>query len=104
MAARWEVDEKGLAETLRGPGVGAHLTTIARTGVDKARASAPVRTGSYRDSLVVLEARTEGDHLVAGFGSDSWHWHFVEFGTATNHPYRILGDTAEAVADRVDHK
>ena len=59
--------------------------------------------GTYRDSLVVLDVRTEGDHLVAGFGSDAPHWHWVEFGSINNSPHRVLGDAAEAVADSVEH-
>lgn len=104
MAAKWEVDDKGVAQTLRDPGVAAHLTSLARIAVDKARSAAPVRTGGYRDSLAVLDVRTEGDQLIGGFGSDSYLWHWVEFGTATNPPHRVLGAAVEAVADKVEHQ
>jgi HK97 gp10 family phage protein len=100
---KWLVNAAGISEMLRDRGVAAHLDDAARAGLAKARASAPVVTGQYRDSLKVLEARTEGGGLVGSFGSDSWHWHFVEFGSINNRPYRTLGQAAEAVADRVTH-
>ena len=101
---KWEVVEKGVAETLRQSGVAAHLTSAARAAADNARANAPVDTGAYRDSFEVLDVRTEGDHLVGGLGTDIDYWYFLEFGTVNNPPFRVLGGAAEAVADRVEHR
>lgn len=103
MALKWEVQEDGVAKMLQEPGVVAFLSDVARQGLAKAVASAPVNTGSYRDSLTMTDARVEDGVAVVGFGSSSWHWHFVEFGTSTNPPFRVLGDAVETVADKVQH-
>lgn len=100
---RWEVDEAAVAKMLQEPSVASHLIERAQLGVDKARASAPVRTGRYRDSLQVLAPRLEGDVLVVGYGTDSSFWHFVEYGSGHTAPHRILGASAEVAADKVQH-
>lgn len=101
-AARWEVDDKALTATLLDSRVGEHLRTAAQAGADYARTLAPVLTGRYRESLVALNSRQEGDEWVGGFGSDHWGWHWVEFGSVNNAPHRVLSNAARAVADRVE--
>jgi HK97 gp10 family phage protein len=100
---KWEVDDQALAQLMLEPGVAAHLEQVAELGVEAARALAPVgHTGEYRDSLIVQRAQVEGGELAVGFGSTSWKWHFVEFGTRNNSPYAVLRNAANAVADRLE--
>jgi hypothetical protein len=100
---KWEVVGAGIAEMLRQASVAAHLNTTALAALDYAKGEAPVLTGAYRDSLSVLDVRTEGDSLVAGVGTDIEYWGYLEFGTINNPPFRVLGSAAEAVSDRVEH-
>jgi HK97 gp10 family phage protein len=100
---KWELDDRALAQLMLEPGVAAHLEQVAQLGVETARALAPVgNTGEYLASLVVERAEVEGDELAVAFGSTSWHWHFVEFGTRNNPPYAVLRNAANAVADRLE--
>lgn len=102
MLKSWVVDEEGCAAVAQDPGVTAHLRQLAEMAVAYAQGLAPVVTGRYRDSLHVIEGTDDqGRHLV-GFGSNSFAWHFVEYGSAHNQPHRVLANAAMAVADRVD--
>jgi HK97 gp10 family phage protein len=98
----WKVDDDALSASLRQSTVGAFLEQKAAQGVEAARGLAPVRTGRYRDSLHVVPARVEGDHLMAGIGTDSWYWHFVEFGTWHNPVERVLTRAGESVSERLE--
>jgi HK97 gp10 family phage protein len=102
MAKPWEVDDRALAQLMLDPGIGKYLEEAAEVALEMARSLAPVRTGEYRDSLVVERAHIENGELVVGFGSTSSHWHFVEFGSAKNSPYAVLRTAADAVVDRLD--
>lgn len=97
--ASWEVNDKAVDEMLRQPGMAAHLRQLSEVGLAFAQSIAPVRTGRYRDSLVVVEPRVnEAGVLESGFGSDSPYWHLVEFGSPWNIPRRVLAQAALAVA------
>lgn len=99
----WTVDKKGVEAVGRDPNVGQYLRRQAEQGLAMAQSLAPVRTGAYRDSLVLVEPFTdEAGRLVAGFGSTSSVWHLVEFGTANNGPYRVLSNAAMAVGGRLE--
>ena len=52
---------------------------------------APVDSGDYRDSLGMTPASERPDGTVAAeLWSDSWYWHFIEFGTIHNPPHRVF--------------
>lgn len=92
----WEVDEKGIVEMLRQDGVTKLIAEVAAQGVEIARtlASGFVWSGEYLDSLGTIPMQIIEGKIVGGFGSSSWHWHFVEYGSATNQPRAILRNAA----------
>jgi hypothetical protein len=98
----WEVNPKGVHELLAQPGVTAYLRARAEEGLVFARTLAPVKTGRYRDSLHVTQfTNSQGEQVVA-FGSSSFAWHFVEYGSPHSPPRRVLSNAAFHVADRVE--
>lgn len=76
MAAKVELNHAGVAALLRDPGVRAELTRRAERVAAAARSSAPVVTGTYRDSIKVLEATT--DRAAVRVGATAPHAHLVE--------------------------
>lgn len=73
------------------PEVKAFIDERAQAALAEAQRIAPVVTGAYRDSLGITPATEGADGTVtAELWSDSWYWHFVEYGTATNPPHRVL--------------
>jgi hypothetical protein len=101
-AAKFLVDPKGVDAMLAQPGVGEHLAEVARVGADYARSVAPVLSGRYRDSIEAYPSRLEDGQWVGSFGAELFTWHWVEFGSVKNPPYRVLSQAAQAVADRAD--
>lgn len=65
---RIELHSAGIKELLRDPGVRRDLTARAENVLSAAKASAPVDTGKYRDSLHVIEDTT--DRVSVRVGSD----------------------------------
>ena len=61
---RIELNAAGISEMLRSPGVRADLQRRAEAVASAARASAPVQTGAYRDSIEV-EMTTAADLGIA---------------------------------------
>lgn len=92
----WEVDEKGMAEMLRQDGVTKLLAEVAAQAVEVARSLAPVWSGDYLESLGVVPMQIIDGKVVAGFGSSSWRWHFVEYGSTHNVPLAVLRNAALA--------
>lgn len=80
-----------------GPETKAMVEDAAEEGLKHAKAHAPFKTGEYLDSLEVWSASLVDGKWQAAFGSTSSDWHFVEFGTATNAPYRTLTRAAESI-------
>lgn len=56
---RVEMIPAGVAELLRSPGVAAELHRCNEPVLDTARATAPVRTGAYRDGLQIEDVIEE---------------------------------------------
>jgi len=56
---RIEIHSAGIKDLLRDPGVRRDLTARAENVLSAAKASAPVDTGEYRDSLHVIEDTTD---------------------------------------------
>lgn len=102
MITRWEVDDKAVAAALRQPSVVSFLRDKAAEGVHLAREIAPVQSGRYRDSLIVVTPRVQGDVLMGGFGTNVWYWHFVEFGTWHTPAHRVLSRAGEQISSRVE--
>ena len=75
------------------------LGGIAALGAQLTRSSAPVFTGQYRDSIV-SGILPDTDVPTAGFGSNSAHWHHVEFGTITTQPHRTLTKAGMAISQK----
>jgi hypothetical protein len=98
---KWEPQPKGITKTLQEPGVAEHLKRQAQAGVVRAQASAPVLTGEYRSSIIVTDARIEGEDLIVSFGSTDEKWHWMEFGSVNNFPHRVLTKAVQEVADRI---
>lgn len=67
---------KGMAQLLNDDGVRDYLRDRADQVLAAARASAPVRTGAYRDSLTVWDDTT--DRAVVRVGSTAGHAAVVE--------------------------
>jgi hypothetical protein len=94
----WQVDDKGLAELGRDPALADLLRQAGQRGYEAAYSLAPVRTGTYRDTLQALEPAPNDDGVLqGGFGSDSPIWHIVEYGSAHNQPYRVLSNAYMAI-------
>lgn len=66
--ARVKLNSAGMAALLSDPGVGRDLQARAEAVAEAARASAPVETGGYRDSIHVEAAHT--DRVVARVVAD----------------------------------
>ena len=65
------------------------LTDVANQTLEAAQNLAPVDSGEYRDSLTVTLEDGE-----ATIGSDSDHALIVEYGTAYQHGFNVLGEAA----------
>lgn len=92
----WEVDEAGMVEILRQDGVAKVISEVAQQGVEVARslASGFVWSGDYLESLGVVPMQVLDGKLVGGFGSSSWRWHWVEYGSVNNEPRAVLRNAA----------
>ena len=68
MAIVVKLNRRGMDALLNDPGIHAYLTPIAERVADTARASAPVATGAYRDSIGVEAGSTDRSvvRVVAG--------------------------------------
>lgn len=75
------------------------VDAAADRGAERARelAAGFANTGAYLDSLDSWHATLVDGRWQAAFGSTSSVWHLVEFGTATNPPYRVLTQAAESI-------
>jgi hypothetical protein len=93
----WTVDEAGLMAALRSDGVTKLIAETAQAGVEVARSLAPVWSGDYRDSFGVIPMQVIEGRIVGGFGSSSWHWHFVEYGAPHTPASAVLRNAALAV-------
>lgn len=76
---RVKINHRGMAELLAAPEVRAELTRRMERVLDKARETAPVDTGDYRDKLQILQDTT--DRAVVRVGSTSNHAWIVESNT-----------------------
>ena len=70
MAAKVRVEliSSGMRDLLNDPGVRADMLRRAERGAEAARATAPVESGDYRDSITAWSATT--DRAVGRFGSN----------------------------------
>lgn len=57
--AKVTINRKGIRELLNDPGVRAELHRLAEPRAARAKATAPVDTGAYRDSIVVEDDTTD---------------------------------------------
>lgn len=78
---RVKLDSRGVREILTSAGVRADLRSRGERVASAARASAPVKTGNYRDRIDVWDATT--DRAVVRVGSRAPHAHLVEARTGT---------------------
>lgn len=104
MAARFELDQRGILELLNdGPAV-AYVTELAAQGAAAAEQAAPVGRYAphYRDTIGSTPGEATSDGAKATFYSSSSVWHIVEYGSVNNPPYRPL--TRGALAIGVDFK
>lgn len=67
---------RGMSQLLKDDGVGAFVAHVAERVADNARASAPVKTGRYRDSIRVVRGTT--DRAVARVVASAPHAMLVE--------------------------
>lgn len=74
---RLEMNKQGIAELLRSEGVARAVRAPAEKVGARARSSAPVETGDYRDSIHV-EDEVHRDRVVARVYADSDHAAAVE--------------------------
>lgn len=79
--ARVKLLSPGMQELLNDDGVRRHLNGLAEQVLAEARASAPVRTGAYRNSLHLEQATT--DRAVVRVVADVDHALAVESATGT---------------------
>lgn len=79
MTNRTRLNHGGMAELLKSAGVRAALTARQERTLARAKATAPVATGAYRDSLHIEQATT--DRAVVRVVSDSAHALVVEANT-----------------------
>jgi hypothetical protein len=83
------------------PKLGVLVGALARQGASAARSSAPSGpTGQYKGSIVVGSPRMGLEGMTCAFGSEDWGWHFVEFGSINNRPYRVLERAARSLGVR----
>jgi len=75
MAARVILTD-GMAELLASDGVRKHLHDLGERVAERARSTAPVVTGAYRDGITVTEGTT--DRAVVRVGSTAPHASVVE--------------------------
>lgn len=78
---------RGVQEILQSAGVRAHLASLARQVESAAIASAPVKTGNYKESIHVESATT--DRAVERVVASAPHAHLVE--ARTGNLARALG-------------
>jgi hypothetical protein len=90
-------------ELAREPQLGAHIGRLVQKAAQSAKSSAPSGpTGRYRSSIRSVPSRMTGDGFAGAFGSDDFAWHLVEFGSAHNHPYRVLERAARTAGLRFE--
>lgn len=82
-----KMDNRGARELLNSDGVRALLVQRAEAVAARARATAPVESGAYRDGITVQTVTT--DRVVARVGSTAPHAHLVE--ARTGNLARALG-------------
>lgn len=87
MAARIQLNHAGMKALLRDAGVRAELTRRMRPVLAAAQASAPVKTGSYKAGLKLVQATT--DRAVVRVAGTAPHSHLVE--AKTGNLARALG-------------
>lgn len=80
MAARVEFHAGNLEQALKSPALAAMLKQKAEAVAATARATAPVDSGTYRDSIVV-EMDEHPTRVVAHVAAKSRHAHLVEANT-----------------------
>lgn len=102
MTATFELDPPGVLDLLNDLPARAYVESLAKKGAAEAKRLAPVQTGTYRDSLGSTPAETTPTGAKATFYSDDWGWHFVEFGSANNAPYRVLTRAAMSIGARFE--
>lgn len=76
---RVKLNSAGMRALLNDPGLRADLTTRAERVLAAAKASAPVDSGEYRDSLHIVDDTT--DRAVVRVGSSAPHGLLVEMKT-----------------------
>lgn len=74
-----KLDHGGMAALLKSDGVRSELTKRAGSVLAAAQASAPTETGSYRESLHIIQDTT--DRAVVRIGSSAPHAFAVEAAT-----------------------
>jgi hypothetical protein len=88
------------ARTVNNSDAREYLGRVADEGSKFAESIAPVRTGTYRDSFssdIVDDVRPQ-----AQVSNDDPIWHYLEYGTIHNRPFRVLSQTAQFMGDKVE--
>jgi hypothetical protein len=88
MAAVVKLNRAGIIEVLKSSEVEAALMSVAEAAAAAARASAPVSSGAYQDSISAF-TEMHADRVVAHVSSDAPHAMAVE--AATGNLARALG-------------
>lgn len=104
MAARFELDPRGILELLNDAPARAYVTELAAQGAAATEQAAPFGRSAphYRDTIGSTPGESTPDGARATFYSGSSVWHIVEYGSVNNPPYRPL--TRGALAIGVDFK
>jgi hypothetical protein len=93
-----EIDDKAVADMVRQPAMVTLLTEAGQRGAEYARSMAPEYSGRYAASIQALTPFVNREGILeGGLGSDSFIWHFVEFGGARSAPQRVLSNAAMAI-------
>lgn len=92
------VDEAALQSLLTAPGVKQDMRARGRRVVRAAKATAPVDTGEYRDSIHLEDGKEDGEVLVVASAD---HSIYVEYGTRVRgHPaHHTLTNALDAAGD-----
>lgn len=88
MAAVVKLNRAGIIQVLKSPEVEAALMSVAEAAASAARASAPVSSGEYQDSISAF-TEMHADRVVAHVSSDAPHAMAVE--ARTGNLARALG-------------
>lgn len=88
---RVDIDNRGIAELAKDPGLTNQMLDVAKTCAASAKISAPTESGTYKRSIFAAKLRTGNG---AFFGSSDRKAMIMEYGSVHNKAFHTLRNAA----------